>query len=118
MADVTGLDVVNGRFIDLTGWSDSIDDLGVRHFLFGELVRRTIGVVDRYHSDLYHDADWLRTEVNGPMTFYWQARESGTNISDDRSLACRDNPGAVHYKVDLKCTKGMWSVRFTVLQTA
>lgn len=41
---------------DLPGFDDS-----VRAKVFGELVKLTHPILEHYHSDLYHDANWLNT---------------------------------------------------------
>ena len=85
----------------------------MRALLFGELVTRS-QPVKHYASDLYHDAGWIATNVNGPMTFYWAPRTWGTDIGTDRTLVGTPDEGKVLYRVELSCQRGLWSVRFTV----
>lgn len=73
----------------------------VLSILFGEMVKRAIGVIEAYHSDLYHDAHWLKENVTGPMTFYWSPRDCGTNLGIEPQFIFRDNPGAVYYEIVL-----------------
>ena len=63
---------VRDGLIRLTGWFDQINN-SVRALLFGVMVARS-HPVKHYPSDLYHDARWIATNVNGPMTFYWAPR--------------------------------------------
>lgn len=65
-------------------------DVGqVRAHVFGHLVKLADGVLTAYHSDLYHDALWLRDVLNGPMTFCWSVGESGTGIGEDEKALYR-----------------------------
>lgn len=51
--------------------------------LFGKLVALAFPILERYQSDLYHDALWIEQNVEGPMTFYFSCDESGTMIGLD-----------------------------------
>jgi len=109
--------------VRLTGWGTFEDlHLSIRALLFGHMVKRAIPVVHEYHSDLFHDANWITEHVNGPCTFDWLARESGTNISltDAPSGANAavigvqiGAPGGVFYRIELVEERGMWSAIFT-----
>src|ERR1700730_16995606 len=77
-------DTVQGGLVRLTGWFDQINN-SVRALLFGELVTRS-QPIKQYPSDLYHDACWIASNVNSPMTFYWAPRTGGTDIGTDRTL--------------------------------
>jgi hypothetical protein len=83
----------------------------------GEMVKRS-DRVEHYPSDLYHDALWIATNVNGPATFYWAPRTWGTDIGTDRTLVGTPDGGKVLYRVDLFCEQGLWSVAFTVEPSA
>jgi hypothetical protein len=104
-------ETVQGGLIRLTGWFDQINN-SVRALLFGEMVTRS-QPVKHYPSDLYHDARWIATNVNGPMTFYWAPRTGGTGIGTDRTLVGTRDVGKVLYRIDLFCERGLWSVTFT-----
>ena len=85
--------------------------------LFGELLQRAAPVVQHYHSDLFHDAEWLRANVNGPTHFHWMARLNGTQIAD---AAPRWEQITVAeprelYHVALNQDGGLWTVTFTLL---
>jgi hypothetical protein len=105
-------DNVRDGLIRLTGWFDQINN-SVRALLFGEMVKRS-DRVEHYPSDLYHDALWIATNVNGPATFYWAPRTWGT----DRTLVGTPDEGKQLYRVDLFCEQGLWSVAFTVEPSA
>ena len=102
---------VRDGLIRLTGWFDQINN-SVRALLFGEMVTRC-QPVEHYPSDLYHDAQWIATNVKGPMTFYWAPRTWGTGIGTDRTLVGTRDVGKVLYRTDLFCERGLWSVTFT-----
>lgn len=65
---------------------DELEDSPVRSLLFGELVKLATPVLEHYHSDLYRDAGWVRTEVTGPMVIFYGADDSGTAIGDESAL--------------------------------
>jgi hypothetical protein len=108
----TAHETVQGGLIRLTGWFDQINN-SVRALLFGEMVTGS-QPVRHYPSDLYHDAQLIATNVNGPMTFYWAPRTWGTDIGTDRTLVGTPDEDKVLYRVELSCERGLWSVRFTV----
>jgi hypothetical protein len=107
----TRLTPLGDGLIRLTGWFDQIND-SVRALLFGGMVNRS-QLIEHYRSDLYHDARWIATNVNGPVTFYWAPRTWGTHIGTDRSLVGTADRGKLLYRVDLICDQGLWSVTFT-----
>jgi hypothetical protein len=57
-----------------------------RSMLFGELVKLVTPIVKRYHSDLYHDALWIKDNVEGPITFQYGVSKNGTHIGTDQDL--------------------------------
>jgi hypothetical protein len=90
--------------------------------LFGEMVARTTGVVQQFHSDLYHDAAWLQRNLDGEGGFDYLVRHSGTNIGESARIGVQIGAGRgfVLYRVELTCDRphhggGMWSATFTVL---
>lgn len=104
--------------VRLWGFSETIET-PVRSMLFGELVRRSAPHLQHYHSDLFHDADWLTKSLNGPMTFFWTVRTWGTHIHDDFDLALAvlgvSSDVARFYRVDVVCERHDWSADFTRL---
>lgn len=101
--------------VRLTGWVEEITD-SVRALLFGEMLRRAV-VVEHYRSDLFHDAQFL-ARLDGPATFYWAVRESGTIISlDGESVAVQARTlGAIAiWRIELRCDRGEWFAIFTEL---
>jgi hypothetical protein len=104
--------------VRLYGWAEWPDaQRPVRAALFGEMVKRAAPVVVEYHCDLYHDAQWLNDNVNGPTEFLWMPRHSGTQIGPSAEswerLSHREP--RVLYHVALTETRGQWSVTFTEL---
>lgn len=97
--------------VALCGWYDEIND-SVRALLFGEMVKRTIGVVENYHSDLFRDAQWITEHVKDAMVFYWAPRTYGTNIGTDIDLVTMPSLGLTPYHVRLENVRGYWSVTF------
>lgn len=92
----------------------------VRAALFGHLVERAKPVVREFLSDLFHDAHWITTHVQGPTEFEWLARASGTNIGlpDDPMNSARVGvqigaPGGVFYRVQVTEAGGEWWATFT-----
>lgn len=57
---------------------------------FGELVKLSCGVIERYHSDLYHDALFIYRKALGEndVKFLWSPNDCGTHIAtaDDEYL--------------------------------
>lgn len=108
----------NAVTVDLTGY-DEVMLPGVTALLFGQMVQRTVGVVEHYHSDLFHDAQWVAKHVKGEMSFYWAPRTWGTYIGLDPTLVSHPSEGLVFYRVDVhrkmrdgKPT-GMWQATFS-----
>lgn len=58
----------------------------LRAAVFGRLVRIAAPVITNYHGDLFHDAEWLIANLNGPSIFWFVARDYGTHIGTDRDL--------------------------------
>ncbi len=103
----TAIRLVNGE------WDDC--QLSNRALLFGELVRRTEGVVKAYHSDLYHDAEWITENISGPTVFFWGIHESGTHLSMEPEAThpyCRSDFWRVEVRQD---DRGWWIAEFTEL---
>ena len=107
--------------VRLIGWGTFEElHLSIRALLFGEMVRRATPVITEYHSDLFHDAHWITNHVNGPVTFDWLVRTSGTNIS---LTGAETNaavigvqigaPGGVFYRIQIIENRGLWSADFT-----
>lgn len=57
--------------------------LGVPQRTFGELLKLAFPTVEHYHSDFYHDAQWLEKHLTGEMTFFFGFDEYGTAIGCD-----------------------------------
>jgi hypothetical protein len=89
----------------------------VLSILFGEMVKRALPVVEHYHSDLFHDAEWLRENVTGPTWFFWVVRQCGTDIGQLATLRVQ-NPslrsrGDVLYRVTVeRDDHNVWSATF------
>lgn len=106
--------------VRLMGWGTFEEMSGsILALLFGELVRRAIPIVREYASDLFHDAEWLRANVAGPVTFDWMARPSGTNIGAESvaaGLSIGAGAGAVAYRVTVADDgRGLWSATFVTI---
>jgi hypothetical protein len=107
--------------VRLYGWVEDWAEAAspVRALLFGELVRRSWGVVtEQYPSDLYHDAQWIEANVNGPVEFLWHVRVGGTHIGplaevQERIEGRRER--RVMYHVALTVERGQWTATFTTL---
>jgi hypothetical protein len=114
-----GSDVTHTEHVRLYGWETFPAAASpVRALLFGELVKRAIGVTRSYLSDLYHDAEFLTENVNGEVTFDWLTRECGTNIGESACIAVKIGAGcgARFYRVrvyDKQPNHGEWWVEFT-----
>lgn len=48
--------------------------------VFGELMNLAWPIVIHYRSDLYHDAEWLRDNLQVSVPFYYGVRDTGTDI--------------------------------------
>lgn len=58
----------------------------IRSLVFERLVHLARPIVERNHSDLYHDALWLNKVLSGPMDFYYGVRPGGTCITRDLEI--------------------------------
>lgn len=80
---------------------DTTDVAKSVQLVFGHLFRIAAPIVKWYHSDLYHDAMWLREYMVGEsFTFLWSVDEDGTLIGTDLIAATRDHKFAFTVKVD------------------
>lgn len=74
--------------------------------VFGFLAEKAGPVVKHYHSDLYHDAQWLEKYLFGDsFTFYWAVREYGTHIGTipfEGSIFAE----AIKYKITVEAVDG------------
>ena len=61
-------------------------------YVYGHLVKLAAPVMQRYWSDLYHDAMWVDKYVRGErFSFYYSVGESGTGIGTDEVALYRAN---------------------------
>lgn len=100
------------------GWSftDETSGTPILSHLFAEMVKRAIPVVQAYHGDLFHDAEWLRANVKGECDFWFMVRSNGTNIGESAVTMehISSSESRVLYHVSL--THGRldaWTVTFT-----
>lgn len=71
--------------------------------IFGHMVVLASPVVKEYHGDLFHDAEWLRENVNGPMVVDYLVRTSGTNLGvSAQTMRAIGAPGGVYYTLRLQ----------------
>jgi hypothetical protein len=98
----------------LTGWHPINNS--VRALLFGELVKLANIDLERYHSDLWHDAQCVAA-ITGPTTFFFATDAYGTSIGEDESLVkLRCGKKSHLYMIRLVCDDGstpgdgLWSV--------
>lgn len=87
----------------LVGWG-TFEDLSssILALLFGHMVRLAAPVVEEYHSDLFHDAEWIRKNVTGPTSFDFVVRTSGTHVGQIARVAFDSYaPGGILYTLDL-----------------
>lgn len=74
--------------------------------IFGEMVRLAEGRIEAYRGDLYHDANWLTQNVNGPTSFEWVVRESGTHCEHSDYIQkvitmFGDEASLLHFRFDV-----------------
>ncbi len=94
-------DLGNGiEFYHPDGTVDSGGSRAIRARLFGVLAAKTCRHIEAYHSDLYHDAMWLHDYVDGPTTFFFGVRPTGTHVGTDCLLVHRHSDWC--WKVDLQ----------------
>lgn len=105
--------------IRLFGWGDFADHSGtIRAVLFGEMVKRAATVTTHYLSDLFHDAEWITENVNGPADFSYLVREWGTNIGESAEIQYYSVGGSetrTLYRIALTENNGEWSATFTTI---
>lgn len=100
----------------VTEWADAASP--VRALLFGQMVRRAIPVVEQYHSDLFHDAQWVAANVNGACEFLWMVRMCGTNIANSAEVQERISsrePRVLYHVALTMDASGCWWVTFSEL---
>ncbi len=108
------------EIVRLWGWDRTWDGArsAVQCTLFGEMVKRAIPVVREYHSDLFHDAQWVRDNVTGPMSFLFMVRYHGTHVGDSAEIAeqqASTEPRTL-YRVTVSVDgAGQWSATFAPL---
>lgn len=84
--------------------------------LFGHMVKVSQPIIKGYHSDLFHDAEWIRQWVNGPTEFYWLVREHGTHIGETAIMAERQSGREPRVLFHVAITRGRldrWEATFT-----
>lgn len=86
----------------LTGWGTFDQCTSIRPLLFGFLANLYWPLADHYKSDLYHDAQWISTNVSGPITFYFGADQWGTAIGTDPINAFHTSR-EYGWKITLRC---------------
>lgn len=83
----------------------------IRAMLFGVLVSLVKDSVKDYFSDLYHDAWWIRENVDGPITFYYGVRALGTGTNIGHDLGLTSQGASSIYEIQLAVDKrGSWSI--------
>lgn len=114
--------VVDTETHRLVGWgtfADLADSIRMR--LYGHLAVLAAPVVKEFHGDLLIDAQFV-LGLNGPASFYYTVRHSGTNMGDVAApMALAMNPSnAVMYHLSLHCKNhgllahsGEWYVTIT-----
>ncbi len=88
---------------------DSVTE-SVRAILFGYLVRLARPVQENYHSDLYHDAMWITSNVTDATEFEFVVRQNGTHIGTDAASLFRaaGDPTAIAYTLKLTRVRHAW----------
>jgi len=123
MSKLTELAVGQAHNIDIR-WDSSVDEgtlNSVRAGVFGILVQLATPVLQHFHGDLYHDANWLRqkldvTQADDPehgryvaAAFGYGVRDTGTDIGIDMGLIQRHNE-RVYQVIVVRHENGRWSV--------
>ncbi len=84
--------------------------------IFGTLVQLAMPVVQEYQSDLYWDAEFVRSHVNEACTFWYVVRPSGTHTTKDREfavIAAQGSIGSILYRCNLVQDDGRWTFTTT-----
>lgn len=100
------------------GWSftDETSGTPILSHLFAEMVKRAIPVVQAYHGDLFHDAEWLRANVKGECEFWFMVRECGTNIGESAITMEHISSSEPRVLYHVALTRGrleVWTATFT-----
>jgi hypothetical protein len=69
-----------------SGWDHTPTQL-----VFGELANLAWPIVIHYRSDLYHDAQWLKDNLQVGVPFYYGVRDTGTDIWLTGTLGHKSN---------------------------
>lgn len=105
-------------FILSTNKTDEADYVSIRAKVFEQMILRAVGRVERYLSDLYHDASYLEGAINperANQPFFWGVRESGTVISMDNENGYVESASDAAWSVHVENLDGRWTVRFVEL---
>lgn len=103
--------------VELAKWhEDATPPTTVHSVLFGELVKLAQPHVKRFHSDLYHDAQWIERHVTGPLTFYFGVGEYGTNIGTDQELVGYLHADGGLYEVTVTHEEGVWAAEVSCVR--
>lgn len=108
--------VTNTGTHDLWGWGD-FDGSALHQRIFGHLVVLATPVVKEYHSDLFHDALWIKETVTGPTSFLFLVRHSGTHLGRSAALMFESvHYDAVLYNIDLSVDeRKRWTLTIDLL---
>lgn len=104
------------------GWSREFDGGYLHQRIFGTLVQLAAPVVKEFHGDLFHDASWIKDHVDGPGTFYFVVRHSGTHVGSSAfyiGIAARQSRESTMYRCSLTVVDGKWTFdvrRFVVAE--
>lgn len=126
MPETQVMQIIETETVRLIGYGDFAD---LRHQiasrLFGEMLQRATPVVKEYHSDLFHDAEWLRERIIGRVCseqFAYVVRPSGTHLGIQAEYALRPSlwqRGSRAYIVTLtedESESQTWYVRFDLIK--
>lgn len=102
------MSTVTYQSVKLAQWFDEPDiPTTGQARLFGELVKLATPIVEMYHSDLYHDANYIRENVvtHGDW-FYYCIDDYGTHIGQYEAIL--EHRKTAQYLVTLRHESQVW----------
>ena len=99
--------------VELAKWYKDTEPIpeSAKATLFGELVKYSMPLLERFHSDIYHDANWVGSFVTGETVFYYSADDSGTMIGEDKDLIFRHRK-SLNLQITITNENQVWFATF------
>ena len=99
--------------VELAKWHKDSEPMpeSAKATLYGHLVQYAMPLLERFHSDLYHDANWVKSFVTTETVFYYSVDNSGTMIGEDKDIIFRHRKG-LNLQVSITNENQVWFATF------